>query len=719
MWAEVALPLPIEHLFTYTVPEKFLGAVRIGQPVLVPFRNRFLNGIIVNISSANPVHSPVNRDAAVSSEMKGIHAILNPAEPVPLQLLNLTRWIAEKYACSWGEALAVVFSSWGRQKNFACRDESRSDSSSFAEEIREIRADKSAAYSLTEEQLAALKKIKEAILNCEPKIFLLFGVTSSGKTEIYIQAIETFIGSGQKGSWREGIQKQRQALFLVPEISLCSPLFEILRRFFGDRVGMWHSQMSRKEKNLVAEKIRSGSVDIVVGARSALFAPLSDLGIIILDEEHDHSYKQQEKPRYHAREVALKLAELHGAVTILGSATPSIESFYRAEKKEFTLLKLSRRVPMHSLPQVRLVDKRSFLQWRSPFSEALTAAISHTLAKREQAILALNRRGYSTHCLCSGCGFVWKCSLCQLALVHHQSSANGQTKDYLRCHHCFIKMDLPVQCENCQAKTLLLRGAGTQKIVQEIKKLFPYARVLRLDRDVARKQSIYSNTYKTFQSESADILVGTQMVTQGFDFPRVTLVGIIDADTALVHPDFRAAEKTFQWVCQAAGRAGRSPLGGEVFVQSSLPEHYALQSSSRLDFELFYKQELEYRRALFFPPFSKLVLFKIESRLKKELVPKESEKLAEKLKAAAVSKSLHCGEEELQKESSNQRSAPAVQILGPGPAPREFLRKQTRWQILVKCSNDAVVSEVVRLGRHFVPSSKIKITVDVDPYEML
>jgi primosomal protein N' (replication factor Y) len=344
------------------------------------------------------------------------------------------------------------------------------------------------------------------------------------------------------------------------------------------------------------------------------------------------------------------------------------------------------------------VRRRRGARGLSPFSPELIQAVTRSLTRREQVILALNRRGFSTFMICHNCGFVWRCTNCQVALVHHRDPETG--KDQLQCHYCFVTKNLPEKCEECKAAAVFLGGFGTQKLVPEAKRTFPSARILRMDRDAARKKSAPEETYRAFKEEAADILIGTQMVTQGFDFPRVTLVGIIDADTALHHPDFRAGERAFQWIAQASGRAGRSAMGGEVIVQTRLPDHYALRAA---DYRAFYAQEIEFRRALFYPPFSKLALFRFQSATHKEQVVKDAEALAVRLE----------GERSLDAEAGR------IDILGPGPAPREHLRSQLRWQILVKCEKEKTRAKLVRIARGFSPKSGVRMVIDVDPYDLL
>ncbi|MBI3013294.1 MAG: primosomal protein N', partial [Elusimicrobia bacterium] len=388
MWVEVALPLPMFRLLTYRVPERFWEIARVGQTAIVPIQNRSLKGVIVQLSS-DP-----KSEGMQGKGWKEIQNILNPESVLPSHLLQLTRWVSERYACSWGESLALASLPLYKGKRRLLVPKPT--------EFVKSESDGTLPYTLSEEQVAAIQTVGQSIQNGEQKTFLLHGVTSSGKTEVYLHAIA------------ETLRKGKQALYLVPEISLCPPFLEILRKRFGNQVGLWHSQVTLKEKEQLLSAIREGRVRILMGARSALFVPLPNPGLFILDEEHDHSYKQQEKPRYHARETALKLGEIVGGVVLLGSATPSVESFYRAERGEFQVLELKSRVASRSFPQLSIVGAGTSAKKATPFSEELIQAITQALFRREQVILALNRRGFSTFLTCVSCGFVWKCRLCQL-----------------------------------------------------------------------------------------------------------------------------------------------------------------------------------------------------------------------------------------------------------------------------------------------------------------
>ncbi len=665
MWAEVALPLAVNINFSYKVPESLREQIQIGQGVKVPFRKFFLNGIVTKLSDNSL--APLQENS-----LKEIHSIVSSNQSVPPPLLQLMEWLSQEYACTLGEALSMV----PLRPNSTFKGE-------FKLSGAEIDINWKLPYPLTEEQQRAIGAISGAIKGNENRNFLLYGVTSSGKTEVYLHVI------------RETLRLGRQALFMVPEIAICPPFLEVLRERFGSKVGLWHSQVSSKEKREVLEKIGSGEIRVIVGARSSLFLPLDKLGLIILDEEHDYSYKQQEKPRYHARESALKLMELHKGVVVLGSATPSIETFYKGELGIFHLLELPRRVSSSSLPAVKLVDKKVSGARDSVLSNELKDLLTKILMKREQSILALNRRGFYTFLICSHCGFVWKCPQCELAMVIHKDESGGVL---FECHYCFFKKRVPIQCDSCGSHNLNYGGCGTQKVVQELKKLFPYARILRLDKDTARKKGVSTETYESFKDEKADVLVGTQMVTQSFHFPRVTLVGIVDADTALYHPDFRAAEKSYQWLSQAAGRSGRSEMGGEVLIQSSLTEHYVLKSLLEKDYRTFYAREIQFRKELSYPPFSRLVLLRVQGSKKMEWVVTESERLKDFIKS---------------------KISEGIDILGPGPCPREFLQGRKRWQMLVKCKERQSVSYLTKIVLEFVPKAGVQVMVDVDPYDTL
>ncbi|MBS3948875.1 MAG: primosomal protein N' [Dethiobacter sp.] len=534
---------------------------------------------------------------------------------------------------------------------------------------------------LTAEQEHALTAIRAGMKGNAPCNILLHGVTGSGKTEVYLQAIEEVLAAG-KGS-----------IVLVPEISLTPQMIDRFTSRFGDWVAVLHSRLSAGERYDEWRRVASGEAMVVVGARSAVFAPLSELGLIVLDEEHEHSYKQEETPRYHARDVALWRAQQHRAVLLLGSATPSLESYCLAEKGDYVLSRLPNRIHDRPLPPVEIVDLRREMKegHRSVFSRALLAALANTQAAGRQAIILLNRRGYATFVLCRECGFVLRCPACQLALKFHV------TDEQLRCHYCEHQEPYPLVCPACAGRYIRHFGTGTQRVVEELQKHFPSLRLARLDADATARKGAHRQILASFRRGEYQVLVGTQMVAKGLDFPNVTLVGVITADTALNLPDFRAGERTFQLLTQVAGRAGRGEAGGRVIIQTYAPDHYAVQAAKTHDFEGFYRQELAARQELEYPPFSRLVRFVISGG-KEEDVIRAAEFLPDILE-------------------------PQVDALGPSPCPLAKLRGQFRWQVVARGFELetllSVSKEAVALFRDNPLAGEVRLTVDVDPQNLL
>ncbi len=548
--------------------------------------------------------------------------------------------------------------------------------------------------------------------NGAPVSFLLHGVTGSGKTEIYLRAIAATLQAGQ------------QAIALVPEIALTP---QTVRRFaarFGQRVTIYHSDLTPGERYDVWRRARSGAVDVIVGTRSALFLPLPRLGLIILDEEHDPSFKESQRPpRYHAREAALQLGQLTGSVVILGSATPSMETYHRTQLGQMRLLEMPRRIMGHAraideqqrrwhleksvyrpvepqlrearytdLPPVHVVDLRQELRAgnRSMFSRALHEAIGQSLAAGQQAILFLNRRGTATFIMCRDCGHVLTCEHCDVPLTYHEGRGG---RGAIVCHHCGRRAAAPERCPQCESRRIRYLGAGTEKVSELVSTLWPQARVVRWDRDVTGRKDSHEAILDQFTRHEADIMVGTQMIAKGLDLPLVTLVGVISADVGLYLPDFRAAERSFQLLTQVAGRAGRSPLGGQVIIQSYRPEHYVIQAARRHDYLDFYRQEISFRRQLGYPPFRRLarLLFTHQSR---EKVQEEAGALARGLKFVIA-----------------ERGLTGVDLIGPAPC--FFGREQGkyRWQIVVRAIDPAGFLRTVEIPQGW--------RVDVDPISLL
>jgi len=534
--------------------------------------------------------------------------------------------------------------------------------------------------TLTAAQQSALRSISQGLKQEPkglPKVFLLHGVTGSGKTEVYLQALAEAVRLGKRG------------IVLVPEIALTPQTIERFASRFPGRVAVLHSQLSLGERFDEWQRIESGEVDVVIGPRSAIFAPQPDLGIIVIDEEHEWTYKQQDKsPRYHARAVAIKLAELTGAVVVLGSATPDVESFYHAQKGDYHLLQLPERVtPNESspLPRVEVVDLREELKAgnRSLFSRSLSQAITKAVAGGEQVMLFLNRRGAATFIQCRDCGLVLACRRCDVPLTYHLA------EELLVCHQCNYRMPVPQLCPKCQCQRIKFLGVGTQKLEQEARKTFYRARMLRWDSDATRGKHAHQEILNKFRTHQADILIGTQMITKGLDLPQVTLVGVVSADTALNLPDFRAGERTFQLLSQVAGRAGRGPLGGQVIIQTYSPEHYAIQAAARHDYAFFYNKEIDYRRQLQNPPFSQLASLTY-THTNDVLCQREAERM-----------------KRLLAEEIDSQGLADLSIIGPAPAFIHRLRGRFRWQLVLRGSDPAAFLSSIPIPQGW--------TVDIDP----
>jgi len=540
---------------------------------------------------------------------------------------------------------------------------------------------------LTAEQAAALDPIVASIRASRHHSFLLHGVTGSGKTEVYLRAVAESLAAG------------RQALVLVPEITLTHQIVARLRARFGDALAILHSGLRPGERLEQWQRLRAGDTPIAVGARSALFAPLDRLGVIVIDEEHDSAYKNEEGFRYHARGLAERRARQAGCPLVLGSATPSLETRYRAERGEIERLVLERRIGGRPLPAVEIVDLAAERR-RAPrgrkliLTRPLQRAVRDSLAAGGQVILFLNRRGFSTQILCFDCGHVERCSACDVALVYHAA------ENCLRCHYCDHRQAPPGACPGCGNPDTALLGVGTQRLEEEVRSRFPEARIARMDRDTARRRGHVESVLDGLRAGEIDILIGTQMVAKGHDFPGVSLVGVVVADLGLHMPDFRAAERTFQLLTQVAGRAGRAATPGRVIVQTYVPEHYAIRPVRRHDYELFYREELAHRATLAYPPFGGLTQVQVSGRCEEE-TRKAAEALA--TLARADSGSVPC------------------EVLGPAPAPIARLRGRYRFQILVKGTDAPELRRVSeKLARASArPGRDITALVDVNPVHML
>lgn len=535
--------------------------------------------------------------------------------------------------------------------------------------------------NLNAEQKLALEEIWRWLVAGKFVAGLLHGVTGSGKTEVYLGAIEAALARG------------KTAILLVPEIALTLWLGRLVRARFGDQIAVLHSALADNERAREWWRVRNGEARVVIGTRSAIFAPLENVGLIIVDEEQESSYKQDETPRYHGRDTAVYRARLEGAVALLGSATPSIETYHNAVNGKYQLLQLTARVANRPLADVRIIDLREDFRRQhkaTPVSEALREAIALRLEEKTQAMVLINRRGYSWSLLCRGCGSFVQCQNCSIALTYHKSRSR------LECHYCGYSIRPPKQCPKCQSEHVYYVGDGAERVEEYLRERFPQSRIARLDRDTVRTKREYQQVLGAFADGEIDVLVGTQMLAKGHDFQRVTLVGVVAADSALGRPDFRAAEKTFQLLTQVAGRAGRGDLSGEVLVETYYPEHYAIELAVRQDYASFYEKEAHFRRMLHYPPFTAIASVIVRDK-KVERAIRWSRALA---------------------QCFAPYESHGVKILGPAAAPIARLRQDYRFQFVLKSANRGALGKALQSALDFCTAKEIPDTavlIDVDP----
>ncbi len=753
MIARVTLEIAVRKEFDYSIPEPLLDRVQVGTRVKVPFGHRLVTGLVTALAESSP-----------HTNLRPVDSVVGVAGVVTPKVLDLARWIAGYYCCPvevalksvlpdsvrkedarWKERLHVSFvPPVGALPNLSPRQREVLNileewremplkellrlAHTTADTVRKLE-DKGLAriasqiedrdpyareeiiptqpLALNPEQAAALAVIRESLdavasmahgLPSPPRPaplpFLLHGVTGSGKTEVYLQAIADALGRGLG------------AIVLVPEISLTPQTVERFKARFGHgphatMVAVLHSHLSSGERHDEWHKIRQGRARIVIGARSAVFAPVERLGLVVVDEEHEHSYKQEEAPRYHARDVAVVRAAREGAVVVLGSATPSVESYWNARKGKYRLLVMKSRATDHKLPVVRVVDlrldsRRAEKGTPGVFSAALKEAILQRLEKREQTILFLNRRGYSTSLQCPHCGFVAGCPNCSVSLTFHRASLR------LLCHVCGHAEPAPSACPKpeCQRPGIRYAGLGTERVEETLGKVFPHARVARMDRDTLQRKEDYRRILGDFRSGRIDVLVGTQMIAKGLHFPNVTLVGVLHADLSLHVPDFRSGERTFQLLTQVSGRAGRGDVEGEVFVQSFTPFHPAIQFSRRHDYEGFFEAEVETREALKYPPFSRIALLTLRGR-NEDKVRLSAEHLRKQLDARVG-------------------SWPGLVIAGPAPAPLLKAESFFRHQIMLRTTAmSRLAASLAAMEREPPLPDDVRLVIDVDPVSMM
>ena len=531
-----------------------------------------------------------------------------------------------------------------------------------------------------------------------PPTFLLHGVTGSGKTEVYMQAMADVLENG------------KSVIVLVPEISLTPQTASRFVGRFGDRVALLHSRLSDGERYDQWHRIQKGEADIVIGPRSAIFAPVPKLGMLIIDEEHSDSYKSDTAPRYHAREVAQKRSELANCLVLLGSATPSLESFHQTRNGSYRLLSLPDRVFDRKMPDVHIVDMRNELKRgnRTIFSDLLRSFIEERLVRREQIILFLNRRGHSTYVFCRTCGYVERCDNCSISLTYHRETQQ------LVCHHCGSKRPTQQTCPQCSSEAIRFFGAGTEAVEQEVRKSYPKARVKRFDADSTARKNAHQQILAEFEQQKIDILIGTQMVSKGLDFPNVTLVGVIAADTALNLPDFRASEQTFSQLTQVAGRSGRAELEGKVVIQTYMPEHYSIEAAQKHDYLDFYAQEVVARDALRYPPFAHVATLLLRGKDEQ-----------------AVIEAAHIARDQLEIWQTDQEHVSqvpqveetSVEILGPAPAPLSKIEGKFRWHLLLRGTDPEKIGQLFKRFTDEPPaiikSKAIEFVIDIDPTNTL
>ena len=719
LYAEVIInseALEIDRPFTYKVPEEFNNEIKIGQIVKVPFGkgNKTSEGFILNLKN----------DDNIKFKTKNIAAILVKDPVIDEDDINLIEFLREKTLCKYIDAFRLLIpvgimkgAKAKKKKVIVLKNEDlsniknpdgykkiveffKTNSGKYTKselinehsisqyklnklienEVLSIEEEsvfryndrvynKDSAKTLTIEQ----ENIIREYINSDDKMFLLKGVTGSGKTEVYMKLVERVLLEG------------KSAIILVPEIALTPQMIERFKGRFGVNVALFHSKLSDGERFDEWFRVKEGKSKVIVGARSAIFLPAKNLGLIIIDEEHENTYKSEQNPKYQTKEVAEYLSELKGCKVILGSATPSIETYYRALTGEMKLLELNSRVDNKAMPPMKVIDMRNELKGgnKSLFSRELFIAIQERLKRKEQIILFLNRRGFSTFVSCRSCGYVFKCNECDISMTYHK---NG----LLICHYCGKTKREPRECPKCHSKYVKFFGAGTQRVEEEVKKYFNNAGILRMDVDTTRDKHSYERIYNTFKNGEADILIGTQMVSKGLDFKNVTLVGILAAD--------RAAERTFQIITQVAGRAGRGDKQGEVLIQTYTPQHYSLQYAVNYDYEGFYEKEFTVRAMMKYPPFGKLLLINGTSK-KEDLLKNFMHKITMMIKPLV-------------------ESCLDIEILGPIPCMISKLKENYRWQIVIKGEFDSYFSKNIKeilYDENKNVYNDIRISMDINP----
>jgi primosomal protein N' (replication factor Y) len=741
LFADIVFDRPLDHAFTYAVGEALRDRVAVGKRVRAPFGRGDKSdiGYCVRLNDTPPPR-----------QVKELMEVLDEQPLLSDSLLRLTRWMADYYLCGWGQVLHAVVPAGARQRSgsrnlafieavpaaelpdplpemtakqaavleilrkadkalelrqlarqakcgsgpiealvfkaLARRGTRRVDQFT---ESREDGQENQGPISLNEDQQKAWSILEPALCQGGFNAFLLHGVTGSGKTEIYLRAIEEVLRQG------------KQALVLVPEISLTP---QTVGRFRGrcTDVAVLHSHLGDAERGGHWRKVASGQARVIVGARSAIFAPARNLGLIVIDEEHEHTFKQETTPRYHGRDVAVMRARLENVPILLGSATPSLESWHNAQRGQYTLISLPQRVESRPLPKVGLIDLRHQGVRRGrpgAVSEALERAMHDALKAGGQVMLLLNRRGFATHVHCPSCGHVETCRFCDLALTYHKQ------RDVMLCHYCGYEQEPLQNCPLCGQAAVRYQGLGTEKLQAEVEQRFSGYVVRRMDSDTMRRPGSHGRTLAAFRKGLIHILLGTQMIAKGLDFPNVTLVGVVNADVGLHVPDFRSAERTFQLLSQVSGRAGRGPQGGRVLVQTFTPDHPSIALAAAHDYAGFVAAELTHRRAHNYPPYQRLARVIVRSR-EQEAACGFADRLAAALQAALA--------------PTLQGPAPEVRLLGPAEAPVFRLKGYFRYHFQLQSPRPGLLHQVLRTVLPTLrPPSGVEFTLDVDPFNML
>ena len=740
MYAQVVVNIPdIRHSgFDYLVPDDLADIIDVGSRVIVPLANREVMGYVTalktesDISRIKPISRCLDDEPTINQELiklavfmqnyysSHLYNVLQLLTPTPLKTKDSGGVQQVRYLRLLVDRNELLIArdklSAGARRQRDIIDYFLSSSLQevpIADWLREMKISSSSVQALvdqglfeiierdkeydllgekpdkqvelTVEQNAVLERLEDSLDENEPKTTLLHGITGSGKTELYLELIEKVLSAN------------KSAIVLVPEIALTTQMIARFSGRFGNLVALLHSRLSSSERLAEWKRIKSGTARIVVGARSAVFAPVVDLGLIVIDEEHETSYKQEEHPRYHTREIAQWRANENGALLILGSATPSLESYYKAVNKRYNLLELKERYNGGQLPAVEVVDLRAELTAgnRSMFSRSLQIELTECLARGEQAILFLNRRGYSTFVSCRSCGYVVRCPHCDITLTYHR------TNDVLRCHYCGYAQKNLTSCPECTGRYIRFFGTGTQKVEEELRNLLPSARIERLDYDSTTKKGSHEQILDRFREHQADILLGTQMVAKGLDFEKVSLVGVIAADTILGLPDFRAAERTFQLLTQVSGRAGRHQIPGKVIVQTYTPEHYSIRYAQEHDYIGFYREELIHRKQLNYPPYSKLALIGF-SHLDLRQAVRVSNHFVSELRAMVPVETV---------------------VHDPVSSPIARIKDRNRLQTMIKYQDRdetvAMINQVLVELLEIYKDRDLQITVDINPYVLM